>query len=338
VAALSAVPPQIVPADSVRLVSPRDGGHYESFFQRANHPSRPLAFWIRYTLLVPAGDPDGAVGEVWATFFDGERAEVIAVKERRRLADCELVSGRLGLRIGGASLEEGSLRGTVNHGAHRIGWALDYDAPDPPLLLLPARYYEGGFPRAKSLVAAPRARFAGALEVDGRSIDVSGWVGSHNHNWGERHTERYAWGQVAEFDGGEDAFLECASARVRLGPVLSPFMTVVVLRLDGEEHRLNGLWTAALARTRVAALDWRYRTAAHGVRVTARIHAPPSAFVALAYDDPPGGRKLCLNSKLARCELRVERPGRPVCELQSAHGCAFELLGFPAHPDIPLAL
>ena len=23
-------------------------GHYESFFQRANHRSRPLAFWIRY--------------------------------------------------------------------------------------------------------------------------------------------------------------------------------------------------------------------------------------------------------------------------------------------------
>jgi hypothetical protein len=318
--------------------SPHAGGHYESFFQRANHPSRPLAFWIRYTLLVPAGDADSAVGEVWATFFDGERAQVTAVKERRRLVECELSSERLGLRIGGSSLEEGSLRGTINHGTHRIGWALDYEAPEPPLLLLPARYYEGGFPKAKSLVAAPRARFAGALEVDGRSIDVGGWIGSHNHNWGERHTERYAWGQVAEFDGGEDAFLECASARVRLGPLLSPFMTVVVLRLDGEEHRLNGLWTAARARAHVAALTWRFRTAAHGVRIEAHIHAPASAFVGLGYDDPPGGRKLCLNSKLASCELRVERDGQPPRELRSAHGCAFELLGFPAHPDIPLAL
>jgi hypothetical protein len=333
-----AVTSDAVPADTVRLRSPHEGGHYESFFQRANHPHRPLAFWIRYTLLVPAGDADSAVGEVWATFFDGERAQVTAVKERRRLAECELSSERLGLRIGGSSLEEGSLRGTVNHGAHRIGWALDYEAPEPPLLLLPARYYEGGFPKAKSLVGAPRARFSGALEVDGRSIDVGGWIGSHNHNWGERHTERYAWGQVAEFDGGEDAFLECASARVRVGPVLLPFMTVVVLRLDGEEHRLNGLWTAARARTRVAALDWRFRTASRGVRVEAHIHAPASTFVGLGYDDPPGGRKLCLNSKLASCALRVEQQGQPVRELKSAHGCAFELLGFPAHPDIPLAL
>ena len=32
-------------------------GHYESYFQRANHPSKPLAFWIRYTLFSPRGNP-----------------------------------------------------------------------------------------------------------------------------------------------------------------------------------------------------------------------------------------------------------------------------------------
>ncbi len=36
----------------------KPGGHYESFYQRANHPTRPLAFWIRYTVFVPGGaDP-----------------------------------------------------------------------------------------------------------------------------------------------------------------------------------------------------------------------------------------------------------------------------------------
>jgi hypothetical protein len=35
-------------------------GHYESFFQRANHPSRPLAFWIRYTIFSPQDRPEDA--------------------------------------------------------------------------------------------------------------------------------------------------------------------------------------------------------------------------------------------------------------------------------------
>ncbi len=43
--------------NACRFVPGDAGGHYESYFQRANHPSRPLAFWIRYTVFSPAGRP-----------------------------------------------------------------------------------------------------------------------------------------------------------------------------------------------------------------------------------------------------------------------------------------
>lgn len=35
-------------------------GFYESYFLRANHPERPLAFWIRYTVFCPQGRPQEA--------------------------------------------------------------------------------------------------------------------------------------------------------------------------------------------------------------------------------------------------------------------------------------
>ena len=57
------------------------GGHYESFFQRANHPTRLLAFWIRYTIFSPKGHPEKAVGELWAIYFNGETGHHIAVKK-----------------------------------------------------------------------------------------------------------------------------------------------------------------------------------------------------------------------------------------------------------------
>ena len=56
-------------------------GHYESFFQRANHPNRPLAFWIRYTVFSPRGHPEQAVGELWAIVFNGETGQPIVVKQ-----------------------------------------------------------------------------------------------------------------------------------------------------------------------------------------------------------------------------------------------------------------
>ena len=56
-------------------------GHYESFFQRANHPSEPKAFWIRYTIFSPDKHPEKAIGELWAIFFDGIEKKQIAVKK-----------------------------------------------------------------------------------------------------------------------------------------------------------------------------------------------------------------------------------------------------------------
>jgi hypothetical protein len=67
-------------------------GHYESFYQRANHPDRPLGFWIRYTIFSPKGRPDDAIGELWAVWFDGERDRVIAVKEEHAIDACEFDS------------------------------------------------------------------------------------------------------------------------------------------------------------------------------------------------------------------------------------------------------
>ena len=55
-------------------------GHYESWFLRANHPTRKVAFWIRYTIFAPQGRPQDAIGELWAIHFDGERRLIRAAK------------------------------------------------------------------------------------------------------------------------------------------------------------------------------------------------------------------------------------------------------------------
>ena len=71
-------------------------GHYESFFQRANHPTRPLAFWIRYTIFSPKDRPNDALGELWAIFFNGETGSHVAVKKEAPPVNCDL---RIGSRI-----------------------------------------------------------------------------------------------------------------------------------------------------------------------------------------------------------------------------------------------
>jgi hypothetical protein len=312
------------------------GGHYESWFLRANDAPGRRAFWIRYTIFSPRGRAADAVGELWAIAFDREARRIVAVKEVRPIGACSFAPDRLDARIGEARLDDGALRGGAAANGHSIAWDLGFGGGEAPLLLLPERLYEARLPRAKALVGRPLARFTGTLRVDGETIAVADWVGSQNHNWGSRHTDRYAWGQVAGFDEEPDAFLECSTARLRVGPLWTPWMSPVVLRLRGETLGWNGLARTIRARGRYEPTDWRIETSGGAGALRLRIRAEPSEFVALRYDDPPGGAKICLNSKIARCELALSRGGRTL-RLRSSRA-AFEIVDDRAPPGVEPAV
>jgi hypothetical protein len=312
--------------NACRFDASDERGHYESYFQRANHPERPLGFWIRYTLFSPRGRAGDTVGEKWAVFFDGEQHQVTAIKEVVPFDRCFFSKGKLEARVDDAELDGSSLRGTATSSEHAISWSLDYTSPQPLLLFFPKKLYSGPFPKARALVGSPNAVFNGTLDVDGRSVVIDGWLGSQNHNWGEKHTDDYAWGQVAEFDGEAGSFLECATARVKLGPVWSPRFTLMVLRLDGKEYRLNTIGQALRAHGRFDFFSWDFESKTDDAHVAGQIAAPADAFVGLPYDNPPGGQKTCLNSKIARCQLTVRLPGQPPRSLVSEHRAAFEIL------------
>ncbi len=313
-----------------------DTGHYESYFQRANHPHRPLAFWIRYTLFSPAGRRDDTVGELWAIYFDGEEGVITAAKEVFPFSRCSFAKAGLDARIGEATLDEARLEGSARTTAHELRWSLAYEGGAAPLLLLPRAMYTGGFPKAKAVVGTPGAQYEGELVVDGEEIRIEGWTGSQNHNWGSRHTDSYAWGQVAGFDNERDAFLECGTAQIRVGPLWTPPMTLMVLRMDGREYRLNGLLCSLRATGRFKCFDWNLASTSNELKLRGRIQAPAATFVGLTYNNPPGGTKTCLNSKLATCQLTVEQRGQSARTLVAAKRVAFEILTDATDHGVPV--
>jgi hypothetical protein len=131
---------------------------------------------------------------------------------------------------------------------------------------------------------------------------------------------------VTGFDDAADAFLECSTARVRIGPIWTPWLTLAVLRFNGEELRFNSLWQALRADERLQFFDWTFNTSGDDTRLRVRIHAAPESFVALPYYNPPGGTKTCLNTKIAECELTLERRGQPPRVLSTRNRAAFEIL------------
>ena len=317
-------------ANHTRYQSGQPAGHYESFFLRANHPDRPLAFWIRYTLFSPNRRPEKALGELWAISFDGETHQHVAVKKEVPLAECVFKTAAFFVTVGEPCLEPGKLHGAVASGKHRISWNLTFSGDAEALFLLPLNLYDAALPKAKSLVGLPMAIYNGSLSVDGEKMVLANWVGSQNHNWGVQHTDLYAWGQVAGFDNHPDSFLELATARLKIGPLWTPPMTPIVLRHRGEEIALNNMMQTLRARGSFRYFEWHFRSETKDLLLEGRIAAPREAFVGLRYYNPPGGNKYCLNTKIASCELKVvckrnDRAGAPEI-LATQHRAAFEIL------------
>jgi hypothetical protein len=301
-------------------------GFYESYFVRANHPSEPKAFWIRYTLFCPRGRSQLAVGQLWAIYFDGQSSEHIAIKQSVPFESCSFSAQTLDVRIGDCTLSERDLSGSAVSGNREIAWSLAYRGAGPPVFLLPLALYSKGFPKAKALTGIPLADFEGTLNVNGKSVPIKGWRGSQNHNWGLRHTDRYAWGQVAGFEGCPDAFLECSTAKLRICPLWTPWLTNLVLRVPGREFRLNSLTQALRNRASYRCFEWNIAAQSGGIKVEINFAANSDMVVGLMYDDPPGGGRVCLNTKLAACSVRVTEAGKPLIELHTSNRAAFEIL------------
>lgn len=305
----------------------KQGGFYESFFQRANHPKRQLAFWIRYTLFSPKADPESAIGELWAVFFNGETHQHVAVKNEFPLDKCRFDPSAFNVNVGDARLASGSLAGSIQKEKNTMSWDLSFEGKSTPLLLLPFKLYTTKLPAAKSLVSLPLAAYNGKLQVNGETIEVNDWIGSQNHNWGIRHTDLYAWGQVAGFDTHPESFLELATARLKIGPFWTPAITPIVLRHNGKEYVFNGLLQAIKAHGEFDYFNWRFKSETPQACAGGTISAPKESFVGLRYYNPPGGSKHCLNTKIASCTVRFKDKERGTAEiLQTESRAAFEIL------------
>lgn len=313
-------------------------GHYESWFLRGNHPTRAEAFWIRYTIFSPQGRAQDAIGELWVIHSNGDSHSIRAGKAEVPIDQCHFATQGLDVKIGDATLRSGHLQGAVA-APHRARWDLHYAGDAKPVLFLPQKLYGAALPKAKAVCQRPHVVFSGSLEIDGERIEIDHWVGSENHNWGSKHTDTYAWGQVVGFDNAPDALLECATVRLKLGPFWTPHLTLMVLRVDGQDYPLNALRQALRAQGRWSYFDWTFdtRDPHSGVRMHGRFHAPKEAFVGLTYYNPPGGSHTCLNSKIAACELSLERPGMPSLQLATRHRAAFEILTDDVAHAVPLA-
>jgi hypothetical protein len=312
-------------------------GFYESYFLRGNCLEAPRAFWIKYTIYAPKGRPQAAEGELWAIYFEGLEGAKVAVKEVYPLESCLFAADRFEVRVGRARLSEGVCSGACVSGGRRVEWNLKYPTGSPSLHFLPEWAYRSSFPKAKGLAPYPDVTWQGELQVDGKRINVTGWKGSQNHNWGEKHTDQYAWAQCNSFENSPETYMEMMSARVKLGPVWTPFINFFVLHHLGQDILFNAPPSWMRARVRFPGrFEWHLDADNGTDQAHCRVVGRKETFAGLRYRNPPGGDHTCLNSKVASSEIRLLRKGKEIVHLRSGFTTAFEILTDDPSYGVPI--
>jgi hypothetical protein len=303
-------------ANALRYRAP-SAGHVESHFLKANSPDGQRALWVKHTLLVPTRGDAEPVAELWAIAFDQRGRRKLAQKVSYPLSAARLSDAPFSFVLPDAELRQGRAHGALGLGDARLSWQLSFASEQAPFL--PFRYprmYTGAFPRSKSLTPFPDTRAHGTFTAFGQHWDLAGWRAAQGHNWGKSHAHAYGWlhCNALSLEPGalplEDTWVEVLSGRVRLGPLVTPFLSVAGLRHQGRLFRFDAARAIVSRKIAIDTRSFRFELAQGGATLAGEFRADPEQFAGLRYEDPDGRALACLNSKLASGRLTLSYEGR----------------------------
>lgn len=316
---------------------PRAGrDHVESYFIKANDPSGEKALWLKATIFVSASEPDRVVTEAWAIAFqrDGEGRRHVAVRSSFGLAASHFGDGSLDVRVGpesaGLTMRPGLTAGALARQGHSVAWRLAYTGDERTMSPLPASLRQSPrFPKTKLLTPVPSALFSGEIHVDGDTWIVDSWPGMQGHNWGTRHADLYAWCHANQWREDPEFTLEGLIARVRVGPVRTPLVTLLSVRHRGVEYEFDHPVDILRTRGSLTLRSFTFSARSRHAKIEGSVEADGRDMVGLYYPNPSGPMTYCLNSKLAHASVRFEASGRPPLALTTS--CAALEIG--THDD-----
>jgi hypothetical protein len=281
------------------------GPHVESLFIKLNLPDA-RALWLKLTFLRRSFGAKEAVVEAWAMAFNlgaaGDNGPHVALKKTWPAAEAEIAPNCLYVRVGSVILGQGRAEGELfdDVTGERVRWDLNFTIEHEGFRHLPYEWmYEGGVPKSKANSPQIDSRFTGSVCINGVTTRVEDAPGMLGHNWGTQHAEDWTWVHCNQWTGVEGVVFEGVTSKVKMGPMTTPRLTVLHLRLPGERLTLNTLWQLVRSKSRPDGLRWDFMGQRGDRRIEGSFSAPAERFVGVDYHDPDGRVAHCLNTKIA---------------------------------------
>jgi hypothetical protein len=299
-------------------------GLYESHYLKANSPDGAEAFWIKHNMLVPRQGP--GIAEFWLIWFRRDEPPKVWKREVP-MTELTLRGDAIGLVGDRFRLDPAGCEGAIGNASWRFAFS---GGLAPMFHFASPAMYRGGFPRKKLMTPVPNLRFDGEIALGSRTVRVASWLGLRGHNWGSEHAHTYVYGSCNQWDdGAADRAVDGFTARVAIRGVLSPRLSTLVYRGEGEQVDRNRVrhW---LARG-VVFEPSRWRLAYRGLELV--MEGRDGEYAGLRYRHPQGRESYCYNTKLAAVTVTVH--GRRYTSTAGEHEVLYPdpLPGIRIHPD-----
>jgi len=329
-------------SDNLRRWDGAKRGHYEVWYLTVNHLPSQTGYWIRYTMESPIDGHGEAYAQLWFAHFDAkDPGRTFAINKKFSIDTMNATASPFSVGIGDSKLCHDGARGSLKGDGHDVSWNLEWIPGAETYRQLPKVMYGNGG-RGDTTVLTPNLNVSmrGTITVDGTTHELNGAPGGQTHLWGRKHAHSWAWGHCNAFENHPDAGLETLSVRLkRRGHVLPP-MTVVGLRLDGQEYRFAEFHHTLLNRGEYGTGTYSFRARGRRHWLEGVYNCRPEDMVVATYEDPDGELSYCSNTEVANLTVNLyERSGfrsrwKQIAELRAPGTGHFEVGGRQRDPEV----
>lgn len=302
---------------------------HEAYFVTLTDPTTGLGAWLRLTITVQHGQ--AAVAQ-WA---------MVTVPGMPELVVRKIAISLDAWKAGVAGLSEGFC-GECGGDAPHVAWDLRW--PQPGAVIYPYPYawmYRAPLPSTKYVTLGTGLPCTGRLRIGTDDCAIQQATAHIGHVWGPRMADSWAWAAVGGFTEAVGSF-EAISARIPIGPVVTPPLTIARLHVGDVVYRFDR-WAGWLRQqTRWGRDGWELVATQKDARLQCHIQRHIAPIAGVTYTNPAGGKRYCYNSVAtdAVIELFVRAHGRwtPRHRLTCHRTMAYEHVASQPDPTLPLHL
>lgn len=301
----------------------RREGFYEAFYIQCNDPVSGMAWWFRYSIMVPKKGRGLPYAALWAVQYDqsGVRGP-FAMKHIYPISHVRIEKDRFILYIEDSFLTNSHATGKIRHGGRSLEWDIQWTPVGKNFIHYPDCLYTLPYPRSK--VASPHWATTGAGFIrwnDGDFFlkDALIHVG---HVWGSSHSKRWAWVHTHGFEENPTAVFEGLWM-----PMCDSYgLSMCYFQLDGRLRRYVKFGHSWQLKKFLDTNGWKLKMDDSVFGIEGAVSVDPSQIAGITYQDPDGSRRYCYNSKVGNIRLNVQdKENKDKLTLTAPGTAAFEI-------------